>query len=209
MRPTRRYTPLVINQVFQFTHPGRGATRVGATLLQQPRRFNSRTPGGVRHCGRGIPHRRVVVSIHAPREGCDMIYANILTYSYMFQFTHPGRGATPRFCVRYPVPKPFQFTHPGRGATRRRVPHDIRRWVSIHAPREGCDEAYNKVMNIMSGFNSRTPGGVRLSTFHCLLLSIKFQFTHPGRGATYYEDDFTPEQHVSIHAPREGCDLTS
>ena len=35
---------------------------------------------------------------------------------------------------------PFQFTHPGRGAT-----IEFRRWnrsggVSIHAPREGCDD---------------------------------------------------------------------
>ena len=57
-----------------------------------------------------------VVSIHAPREGCDGLRLFISTASEAFQFTHPGRGATAE-----------------------------RSWsifsaaVSIHAPREGCD----------------------------------------------------------------------
>ena len=55
-------------------------------------------------------------------------------------------------------------------------------------------------------FNSRTPGGVRL---WCSLLTncyTKFQFTHPGRGATGNKYNTPYEQRVSIHAPREGCD---
>ena len=34
----------------------------------------------------------------------------------MFQFTHPGRGATVIF-PPFNVSEMFQFTHPGRGAT--------------------------------------------------------------------------------------------
>ena len=34
------------------------------------------------------------VSIHAPREGCDLIRKGFLTAYSVFQFTHPGRGAT-------------------------------------------------------------------------------------------------------------------
>ena len=33
-----------------------------------------------------------------------------------------------------------------------------------------------------------------------------FQFTHPGRGATYGQTLLHGTQEVSIHAPREGCD---
>ena len=56
-----------------------------------------------------------------------------------FQFTHPGRGATCR-AVSAPADLMFQFTHPGRGATTYYflLPNDL--YVSIHAPREGCDE---------------------------------------------------------------------
>ena len=34
--------------------------------------------------------------------------------------------------------------------------------VSIHAPREGCDTGTKVSMMCLRGFNSRTPGGVRL-----------------------------------------------
>ena len=35
---------------------------------------------------------------------------------------------------------------------------------------------------------------------------LKFQFTHPGRGATLLLADSLYLLGVSIHAPREGCD---
>ena len=34
--------------------------------------------------------------------------------------------------------------------------------VSIHAPREGCDKFGYRSPPLAQGFNSRTPGGVRL-----------------------------------------------
>ena len=56
------------------------------------------------------------VSIHAPREGCDLSSTLIEETQGLFQFTHPGRGATSISVPRY---------------------EEIA--VSIHAPREGCD----------------------------------------------------------------------
>ena len=56
--------------------------------------------------------------------------------------------------------------------------------VSIHAPREGCDSIRKDVGNSLQSFNSRTPGGVRPSCFQRFLRLKRFQFTHPGRGAT-------------------------
>ena len=55
--------------------------------------FNSRTPGGVRHKLREwcTP---IDVSIHAPREGCDISCVESTPLLASFQFTHPGRGAT-------------------------------------------------------------------------------------------------------------------
>ena len=55
----------------------------------------------------------------------------------------------------------FQFTHPGRGATYLTKKDEFGRRVSIHAPREGCDQAGNAAINAY----------------------MQFQFTHPGRGA--------------------------
>ena len=56
--------------------------------------------------------------------------------------------------------------------------------ISIHAPREGCDET--------------TPCSVPLSDV--------FQSTHPVRGATIDDLINNASQQISIHAPREGCD---
>ena len=78
----------------------------------------------------------------------------------------------------------FQFTHPGRGAT-------SSQWIA-------CDTSL--------GFNSRTPGGVRLTKRASDSPLRMFQFTHPGRGATMYNISPKDEYKVSIHAPREGCD---
>ena len=38
------------------------------------------------------------------------------------------------------------------------------------------------------------------------MYQLKFQFTHPGRGATEKSVVVLIHTHVSIHAPREGCD---
>ena len=59
--------------MFQFTHPGRGATVRDVFLF-----------------------RLVLVSIHAPREGCDAYFLSVSDAVTRFQFTHPGRGATAR-----------------------------------------------------------------------------------------------------------------
>ena len=80
---------------FQFTHPGRGATSGDRAC---------RAPG--------------TVSIHAPREGCDIVHQVSLRMDKQFQFTHPGRGATGDRLLGDLVFDEFQFTHPGRGATR-------------------------------------------------------------------------------------------
>ena len=62
----------------------------------------------------------------------------------------------------------FQFTHPGRGATTQYRQKESDVFVSIHAPREGCDhEGASDVVKL-----------------------DKFQFTHPGRGATCTTEKF-------------------
>ena len=60
------------------------------------------------------------VSIHAPREGCDPMMSCMVNSAQVFQFTHPGRGATFKTSLSLP-----------------------RCRVSIHAPREGCDSGFD------------------------------------------------------------------
>ena len=63
----------------------------------------------------------------------------------------------------------------------------------------------SELSNLIS-FNSRTPGGVRRSVVSSAMERWRFQFTHPGRGATILVRPCVVTSRVSIHAPREGCD---
>ena len=90
---------------------------------------------------------------------------------------------------RRPLQRPpfgvlFQFTHPGRGATPIGLSLSYDQWVSIHAPREGCDCSICGGQPCGRCFNSRTPGGVRPKFLRHAMAERRFQFTHPGRGAT-------------------------
>ena len=193
---------------FQFTHSGRGATYRQGSPCTRRCRFNSRTLGRVRlhpsrRCAsRGCFNSRTLGRVR-PTFGCNFLARS------MFQFTHPGRGATGIGFQHLALTREFQFTHPGRGATRTlarhsswrrcfnsRTPGGVRPYhtyplistasVSIHAPREGCDVNKSSIANRKN----------------------KFQFTHPGRGATLREKAPPLPPKVSIHAPREGCDLS-
>ena len=123
-----------------------------------------------------------------------------------FQFTHPGKGAT-TFYYRTTCTKgsfnsrtlgrvrhtfrgdkqaynEFQFTHPGKGATSRGSRQRRRDRVSIHAPWEGCDQTNGAQSQSGACFNSRTLGRVRPPPTTLLSRGERFQFTHPGKGAT-------------------------
>ena len=123
---------------FQFTHPGRGATEMdGACAHQEDVSIHAPREG----CDTDwyCHEQGKEVSIHAPREGCD-VYSFFLSCLFkLFQFTHPGRGATGRGGVTPPLTLSFNSRTPGGvrpcGAVNSVVPWD----VSIHAPREGCD----------------------------------------------------------------------
>ena len=214
---------------FQSTHPARGATRGWVWCSPRRRNFNPRTPRGVRRpepqrlkpmsdfnprTPRGVrpPTKGIMlggffISIHAPREGCDSRCPQPELPKTQFQSTHPARGAT-RISTHCCVTCTFQSTHPARGATR---------------CSRGC-------LDTRSNFNPRTPRGVR-QLLSCLQNSLprRFQSTHPARGATLGEQQGCPSMRfqsthpargatskvdlvfqqakISIHAPREGCDL--
>ena len=101
---------------FQSTHPARGATVILLSIPSVSMYFNPRTPRGVRHIAARNFANAIMISIHAPREGCDLVSDGAEVLRAIFQSTHPARGAT------------------GRGSSRRYFPG-----ISIHAPREGCD----------------------------------------------------------------------
>ena len=146
---------------FQSTHPVWGATWMQLGERQIYTKFQSTHPvwGATRgyqssvalvvvsiHAPRvgcdTISQKRCFwtkVSIHAPRVGCDLDPEYIARQKEEFQSTHPVWGAT---CV---VGSPknvslFQSTHPVWGATLSPIIAAHEFSVSIHAPRVGCDE---------------------------------------------------------------------
>ena len=170
-----------------------------------------------------------LVSIHAPRAGCDTTPARYLSTNSLFQFTHPVRGAT---CVSGSslVGEEVSIHAPRAGCDIKILGYINSHLVSIHAPRAGCDSQTASTRKSLMRFNSRTPCGVRQYFGLATANGDKFQFTHPVRGATIivlcccmigscfnsrtpcgvrlsYHNDMVPKTQVSIHAPRAGCDL--
>ena len=196
--------------VFQFTHPGKGATRSSFAR-----------------------YLLCCVSIHAPWEGCDFELEPVSRLMSTFQFTHPGKGATS--CQPSPPRSSGCFNSRTLGRVRLSTPRGyiIGRLVSIHAPWEGCDLLVVLLLSLLTKFQFTHPGkGATRRVEHSYILRVMFQFTHPGKGATVSENEYGRIYYgfnsrtlgrvrrkksegvktilsVSIHAPWEGCDLTS
>ena len=149
-----------------------------------PSSFNSRTPGGVRRLDSSSVLVSLLVSIHAPREGCDSARQTQWRCGWCFNSRTPG-GVRLLSLLRLTLTDLFQFTHPGRGATSLEILSCHRHWTfQFTHPGRGATLVY-------------TPAN---------LVGFTFQFTHPGRGATLLSLRQNTLSYVSIHAPREGCD---
>ena len=128
----------------------------------------------------------VMVSIHAPWEGCDSRFAHRPSSSPVFQFTHPGKGATIALPVVSAALVKFQFTHPGKGATLLSTYIDsLKDFVSIHAPWEGCDSncGYSEFEPLPVSIHAPWEGCDQGANA-AVNAYMQFQFTHPGKGAT-------------------------
>ena len=167
--------------------------------------FNSRTLGRVRRLRRS--RSAVAISFNSrtlgrvrPRSGHRPGCAGC------FNSRTLGR-VRPTMQYHYGKVDEFQFTHPGKGATRKCQSVTTNHRVSIHAPWEGCDHSIPRISRLVISFNSRTLGRVRqererhpvspIRRFNSRTLgrvrlvfrksvktNEKFQFTHPGKGAT-------------------------
>ena len=78
----------------------------------------------------------------------------------------------------------FQSTHPARGATAQQDDALLDMYISIHAPREGCDQDMPK-------------------DYRQVIISIHA----PREGCDGELVPVDAFHNISIHAPREGCDM--
>ena len=155
----------------QFSQPGHAGD------------FNPRTPHGVRLETTRLKPEDFPISIHAPLTGCDSaefppvgpdgisIHAPLTGCDFAASFS--------AFVLFL-----FQSTHPSRGATAKLPPPTLQAWISIHAPLTGCDIYTRRTVGWTCHFNPRTPHGVRPDFLHRKHKPNEFQSTHPSRGAT-------------------------
>ena len=149
------------------------------------RYFNSHTLRGVRPPELMADAEWLIISTHAPREGCDA--RDVCRPGSQTISTHaPREGCDPSTKGTTSRGSGFQLTHPARGATHDKTGHQLRHVISTHAPREGCDV-------LADGVAAACP---------------KFQLTHPARGATFPLTRHFCFDVISTHAPREGCDFS-
>ena len=80
--------------------------------------------------------------------------------------------------------------------------------ISIHAPREGGDVTGSEARRRPANFNPRPPRGGRHSFFCSTIRLYLFQSTPPARGATRFRAASFLDATISIHAPREGGDIS-
>ena len=79
--------------------------------------------------------------------------------------------------------------------------------VSIHAPWEGCDQLLVHLSHGLVLVSIHAPWeGCDWTEMDNKQAQTRFQFTHPGKGATQGWRRRMVDNGVSIHAPWEGCD---
>ena len=153
--------PFFYNYIFQSTCPARGTTAHRLNLSESKVHFNPRAPRGARQNALKIRNTRT-----------------------KFQSTCPARGTTamPLSSVESWL---FQSTCPARGTTQKKRLFFVRRWISIHVPREGHDIILSKIEPMFQAFHPRAPRGAR----------------RQHRRYHHTAND------ISIHVPREGHDV--
>ena len=97
--------------------PPRGGRLFRGRLGQLEDNFNPRPPRGGRQQAQDKDFPRLVISIHAPREGGDYAVADVRPLAQHFN-PRPPRGGRLCWCIKEVTQwRLFQSTPPARGAT--------------------------------------------------------------------------------------------
>ena len=176
-----RYT--VIVDLFQSTHPSRGAT-APTNLPRSITRISIHAPLAGRDRLRASRAEAGKISIHAPHAGRDLQLPDIITNNIKFQSTRLMRGAT--------------------GIGRRIVAPQL---ISIHAPHAGRDAQELKNLVQRLNFNPRAPCGARLRCCHrSRCCSRNFNPRAPCGARLTGHNARLHAVGISIHAPHAGRD---
>ena len=110
-------SPPLMPKYFNPRTPG-GVRRCGASIdVLYGYYFNPRTPGGVRRIYNVLFENSWLISIHAPRVGCDGMQFPIIVPKWYISIHAPRVGCDISLCSSSCIATIFQSTHPGWGAT--------------------------------------------------------------------------------------------
>ena len=133
-RDSKSHSPFLRVGLFQSTRPVWGATTFEQAFGEVEVNFNPRAPCGARHTLPRMIGNALVISIHAPRVGRDLIDNYTFLAASQFQSTRPVWGAT-------------------SGGAKVEA-HTV---ISIHAPRVGRDADQLLCRGQVSIFQSTRP----------------------------------------------------
>ena len=145
------------------------------------------------------------ISIHAPHAGCDIEAIGIVQDRLDFNPRTPC-GVRPHGDLRKPQRYIFQSTHPMRGATILFLRRLGAMNISIHAPHAGCDIVDSSKRCKSRYFNPRTPCGVRHFLLWVARERIFISIHAPHAGCDLQQWLRPVIIGISIHAPHAGCD---
>ena len=147
--------------------------------------FYPRSPRGERLINNKTATLELSISIHAPREGSDVLKILLPIADASFLSTLPARGATRAGQSLGASFGLFLSTLPARGATARKDSKMLCISISIHAPREGSDDHLPQdVAGAHADFYPRSPRGERPRQAGLTAWAKRFLSTLPARGAT-------------------------
>ena len=165
-RPPRggrpRHVEIVRHRLQYFNpRPPRGGRLAARDLHRGGRTFQSMPPARGATSSPAMAITEAIISIHAPREGGDVVVLHGIVGGDDFNPRPPRGGRHHRHqCVLFRTGA-FQSTPPARGATGKVVFNEVHAFISIHAPREGGDFSVRYRLTPDTYFNPRPPRGGR------------------------------------------------
>ena len=151
--------------------------------------------------------RRPGISIHAPREGGDVLQAHLLQVVRQISIHAPREGGDLFRFSHKTIHCQFQSTPPARGATLSRACCFCASVFQSTPPARGATNVLGTGFRIQT-FQSTPPARGATRTAAIRFTSAVFQSTPPARGATKGCRKYPRQTQISIHAPREGGDVS-
>ena len=161
-RGGRRHATRTVEHHGHFNpRPPRGGRLAARDLHRGGRTFQSMPPARGATSSPAMAITEAIISIHAPREGGDVVVLHGIVGGDDFNPRPPRGGRHHRHqCVLFRTGA-FQSTPPARGATGKVVFNEVHAFISIHAPREGGDFSVRYRLTPDTYFNPRPPRGGR------------------------------------------------